>query len=152
MKVRAGVVLIEDDKVALIERYRAGLHYFVFPGGSVKKGETSKQAAVREMEEETGLRVAIKKKLAKIRFNLSRQVYYLAERESGEFGTGSGKEYTYSDPDDPTKGVYIPIWMPVAELTARDNVYPSAVADLVARAEREGWPDKAISVDETPQG
>ncbi len=40
MRVRAGVVLIENGKVALIERHRAGKHYFVFPGGGVEEGET----------------------------------------------------------------------------------------------------------------
>jgi 8-oxo-dGTP pyrophosphatase MutT (NUDIX family) len=146
------VVLIEDDKVALIERYRAGQHYFVFPGGGVKKGETAKQAAVREMEEETGLQVIIRKKLAGIRFNLSRQVYYLVERVSGEYGTGTGKEFTESDPDDPNQGVYIPVWMPVAELSDHDNVYPEAVAELVTRAGVHGWPDKAIMVEENLKG
>lgn len=50
MRTRAGIVLIEDDKVALIERHRAGLDYFVFPGG-VDEGETPEQAAVREARE-----------------------------------------------------------------------------------------------------
>ena len=52
MRTRAGVVLIEDGKVALIERHRAGLDYFVFPGGGVDDGETPEQAAVREAMEE----------------------------------------------------------------------------------------------------
>jgi 8-oxo-dGTP diphosphatase len=148
MRIRAGVVLVEHEQVALIERYRAGSHYFVFPGGGVKKGESPRQAAVREMEEETGLRVVIRQKLAVIRFDFSRQVYYLVERVSGEYGTGTGKEYTDSDPDDPNQGTYKPIWMAAAEFPERDNVYPSAVAALVVRAMRAGWPDKAIDVVE----
>jgi len=40
MRTRAGIVLIQDGKVALIERHRAGLHYFVFPGGGVDEGES----------------------------------------------------------------------------------------------------------------
>ena len=151
MRIRAGVVLIEKDKVALIERYRAGLHYFVFPGGGVKKHESVKGAAVREMQEETGLQVALVRKLVVVHYELSRQVYYLAERVSGVFGTGTGKEYTHADPDDPNQGTYFPIWMPVAELSERENVYPSDVAALVVRAPQEGWPDKAIEVVETPK-
>jgi 8-oxo-dGTP diphosphatase len=38
MRTRAGIILIEDDKVALIERHRAGLDYYVFPGGGVDEG------------------------------------------------------------------------------------------------------------------
>ena len=71
MRIRAGIVLIEDDKVALIERYRDGKHYFVFPGGGADGDETPKQAAIREMDEETGLRVTVKRKLAEIHFGQS---------------------------------------------------------------------------------
>ena len=77
MRTRAGIVLIEDAKVALIERHRAGLDYFVFPGGGVDEGETSEQAAIREAMEELGVEVAIKQKVAMIHFDQSTQVYFL---------------------------------------------------------------------------
>jgi 8-oxo-dGTP pyrophosphatase MutT (NUDIX family) len=62
MRTRAGIILIENDKVALIERHRAGLDYYVFPGGGVDEGETPEQAAVREAFEELGVEVAIRQK------------------------------------------------------------------------------------------
>lgn len=148
MRIRAGAVLIEDGKVALIERHRAGKHYFVFPGGGVDKGETVEQAAIREMEEETGLRVALQRKLAEIHFGLSEQVYFLVNRLDGQFGTGTGEEFTDSDPDDPTEGVYIPVWMPLEELPQHENVYPADLADLVTTALHCGWPDEPIVVVE----
>jgi 8-oxo-dGTP diphosphatase len=151
MRVRAGVVLIESRKVALIERHRAGKHYYTFPGGGVKKGETPEDAAVREMEEETGLRVTIRRKLAEIHFGLSDQVYYLVDKLDGKFGTGTGKELTNSDPDDPTKGVYTPIWMSVDELPQHENVYPVDLAALVVDATNVGWPEEPIVVVEDPK-
>ncbi|MCI0551977.1 MAG: NUDIX domain-containing protein, partial [Anaerolineae bacterium] len=112
MRTRAGIVLIEDSKVALIERHRAGLNYFVFPGGGVDDGESPEQAAIREAMEELGVQVAIKQKIAEIRFGqANRHIYFLVERVSGEFGTGTGEEFTDSDPDHPEEGVYIPIWV-----------------------------------------
>jgi len=151
MRIRAGVVLVEDGKVALIERHRAGKHYFVFPGGGVDEGETPEQAAIREMEEETGLHVAIQKKLAEIHFGLSEQVYYLVDKLDGQFGTGTGEEFTDSDPDDPTEGLYVPIWMPLAELPQHENVYPADIATLVTTAMNAGWPDVPIVVVEVPK-
>jgi mutator protein MutT len=148
MRIRAGVVLIEDGKVALIERHRAGKHYFVFPGGGVDAGETPEQAAIREMEEETGLRVTVLRKLAEVHFGMSEQVYYLVDRLDGEFGTGTGIELTDSDPDDPTEGIYIPIWMPLKELPQHENVYPVDVAALVLQALSAGWPAEPIVVVE----
>jgi 8-oxo-dGTP diphosphatase len=151
MRIRAGAVLIEDDKVALIERFRNGKHYFVFPGGGADNGETPEDAAIREMEEETGLRVTIICKLVEIHFGLSTQHYFYVERRAGEFGTGTGEEYTEADPDDPAQGVYIPVWMPLSELPGHDNVYPAEVAELVARSVEGGWPTEPIQVVESPR-
>jgi 8-oxo-dGTP diphosphatase len=148
MRTRAGIVLIEDGKVALIERHRAGLDYFVFPGGGVDEGETSEQAAIRETMEELGVEVIIKQKVAIIHFDQSTQIYFLAERVNGEFGTGTGEEFTDSDPNDPQEGIYIPIWMPVEELSQHENIFPADVAKLVLRAKTGGWSNEPIEVIE----
>ena len=152
MRIRAGIVLIEDNKVALIERHRAGLHYFVFPGGGVDEGESPEQAAIREAMEELGIEVAIKQKVAEIQIGRkSRQVYYLAEQTNGEFGTGAGEEYTDSDPNDPEEGIYFPIWMPIDELLLHEKVYPATVARLVVKSVQEGWAQDAVVAFEDPR-
>ena len=151
MRIRAGVILIDDGKVALIERHRAGMHYYVFPGGCVDEDETPEQAAVREMEEETGLRVTVKRKVVEVHFGLSEQYYYLVDRLGGNFGTGTGEEFTDADPDNPAEGVYVPVWMPLRELPQHDNVYPAGVAALVVDAVKVGWPDEPIVVVEYPK-
>lgn len=148
MRTRAGVILIENDKVALIERHRADLDYYVFPGGGVDEGETPEQAAVREAREELGLEVAIKQKAAVIHFGLSTQVYFLVERIGGEFGTGAGEEFTDSDPDNPQEGIYIPIWMPIDELPRHEKVFPESVAKLLLKAHTDGWSNEAAVIVE----
>lgn len=148
MRVRAGVVLIKDEKVSLIERFRSGNHYYVFPGGGVDEGESPQEAAVREMEEETGLRVTVKRELAKIHFGLSIQIYYLVDRVSGEYGTGTGEEYTDADPDNPMEGIYIPIWMPIAELAEHEAIYPVDIKELVLKSVHSGWPDEPVVIVE----
>jgi 8-oxo-dGTP diphosphatase len=151
MRIRAGIVLIEDNRVALIERHRAGLHYFVFPGGGVNEGESPEQAALRETLEELGIEVAIKQKVAEIQFGRkSRQVYFLVEQTRGEFGTGIGEEYTDSDPNDPEEGIYIPIWIPINERLLHEKVYPATVARLVVKAVQEGWAQDAVIAFEDP--
>lgn len=148
MRIRAGVVLIEDDRVALIERHRAGLDYYVFPGGGVDEGETQEQAAIREALEELGVEVAIRQKVAVIHFGQSTQVYFLVERVGGEFGTGAGEEFTDSDPEDPQEGIYIPIWMPIDELSQHEKVYPADVAKMLLKARTAGWPEEPIEIVE----
>lgn len=152
MRIRAGIVLIQNDKVALIERYRGGIHYFIFPGGGVDEGESPEQAAVREAMEELGVEVAIKQKVAEIQLGYkSRQIYFLAEQIGGEFGTGKGEEFADSNLDNPQKGMYIPIWMTVDELPEHANVYPAEVAKLTVCASREGWAKEPVLVFETPK-
>jgi len=148
MRTRAGIVLIEDDKVALIERHRAGLDYFVFPGGGVDEGETPEQAAVREAMEELGVEVAIKQKVAIIHFDQSTQVYFLVDRVSGEFGSGTGEEFTDSDPNDPEEGVYIPVWMPIDELPQHEKVFPEDLVKLVVQSNVGKWPKDPVVIHE----
>jgi 8-oxo-dGTP pyrophosphatase MutT (NUDIX family) len=152
MRIRAGIVLIKDNKVALIERHRAGLEYFVFPGGGVDEGESPEQAAIRETMEELGIEVVIKQKVAEVQLGQkSRQVYFLVEQTGGEFGTGTGEEFTDSNPEDPQEGIYIPVWMPIDELAQHTNIYPVDVAKLVIKSMKEGWLHESVPVFEEPK-
>ena len=132
--------LIEDDNVALIERRRAGLHYYVFPGGGADDGETLEQSATREAMEELGIEVIVRQKVAEVHFGQSLQIYFLVEQLGGEFGAGTGEEFTDSDPNNPQEGIYIPSWMPIEELPRRDNVHPADLARLVVRSKQAEEP------------
>jgi len=152
MRIRAGIVLIQENKVALIERYRASLHYFIFPGGGVDEGESHEQAAIREAMEELGIEVSIKQKVADVQLGQkSRQLYFLVEQVRGEFGTGTGAEFESSNLHNPQKGIYIPTWMPIEELPQHTNVYPAEVARLVVKSTKEGWLEESIQVFEEPK-
>jgi 8-oxo-dGTP diphosphatase len=144
MSYRAGIILVQDNQVALIERHRAGLHYFTFPGGHVDEGETPEQAAVRETEEELGLQVTLKQLLAKIGWQGRWQYYYLVEVTGGVFGSGTGKEML--DPL-PERGTYRPLWMPVADLL-NQPVKPRPLAEMVIRFSKEGWPQETVIIPE----
>jgi 8-oxo-dGTP pyrophosphatase MutT (NUDIX family) len=55
----ARVLLLDDADRVLLLRFadlRTGARVWVTPGGAVEPGETSERAALRELEEETGLR------------------------------------------------------------------------------------------------
>lgn len=144
MRNRAGIILIEDDKLALIERHRGGLHYFIFPGGGMDEGESEEQAAIREAQEELGITVEIEQKAAELTRPSGKQVYFLVRYGSGEFGTGTGEEYGEYNPK---YGSYLPLWMPLDEVLEK-NVLPRELAEFVVRSHREGWKDKSIVVIE----
>jgi 8-oxo-dGTP diphosphatase len=139
MSYRAAIVLLQDNQIALIERQRAGLHYFTFPGGHVEPGEAPEQAAVREAREELGLDVSIQRLLAEIWWHDLPQYYYLVEQVGGDFGTGTGEEMNHPRPK---RGTYQPVWVPVKDLLDLP-VLPRRFAELVVKARCAGWPDPA---------
>ena len=61
-KIRAGGVCILDNKILLIHRINlerpvGEQEYYVIPGGGVEEGESLQDAAVREVDEETSVKV-----------------------------------------------------------------------------------------------
>ncbi len=133
---RAGIILIEDGKLALMERHKQGRHYFAFPGGGVDEGETEEQAAIREAFEELGVHVEVVGLAAEVlREGRRKQVYFLVKRTGGEFGTGTGEEY---DEPDEINGTYHPMWMLLGDVLVK-NVVPRELAELAVRSNSEGW-------------
>jgi 8-oxo-dGTP diphosphatase len=58
--IGVGAIIIERDRVVLVKRAHAPLlGEWSIPGGMLEVGETLRQAAVREVLEETGLRVEV---------------------------------------------------------------------------------------------
>jgi mutator protein MutT len=56
--VGVGGVVVRDGRALLVRRGKEPLYgRWVVPGGTVELGETLEEALVREMEEETGLRI-----------------------------------------------------------------------------------------------
>lgn len=135
MRNRAGIILIEDDRLALIERHRGDLHYFIFPGGGIDEGESEEKAAIREAEEELGIVVEIIQKAAELTRPSGRQFYFLVRHVNGEFGTGTGEEYGEYNPK---YGTYLPLWMPMNEVLQK-NVLPRELAEFVVMSHQRGW-------------
>jgi 8-oxo-dGTP diphosphatase len=148
MKPRAAVIIIEKDKIALIERFRSGKRYFVFPGGKIKTNESAVEAAGREAEEELGLKIRIGKMVAEVWYLGSPQYYFLAESISGKFGTGDGAELT--SPPESERGSYLPVWISVDSLVDCP-VLPTVMAEFVQNSYRGAWPANPLVVtDRSP--
>lgn len=125
---RAGMILIQDHKIALIERTRKETHYFHMPGGRVEEGETIEEAVVREAEEELGLRVHVEQLIAIIHYRKAPQYYYWFKPISGIFGQGRGPEMIGLYP--PERGSYQAIWMPLDELIHHE-IRPAPLISLL---------------------
>ncbi len=130
-KHRSAVVLLDGDKVCLIERNRKGHTYYLFPGGGVEAGEDHEQTAIREAKEELGLDVELGRVVADLTFKGARQVFYLATIVGGEFGTGTGPEMDSAA--DSLWGSYTPVWLPLAVAAERDSRPMELVEALMDR-------------------
>ncbi len=83
-------ILILDDKALLIQR--RDIPVWVLPGGGIDPGESPEEAACREMEEETGLKVEIIRKIAEYTpiNKLARFThFYEVKKIEGKLTTGS---------------------------------------------------------------
>ncbi|OAT83899.1 hypothetical protein A6P54_00950 [Bacillus sp. MKU004] len=116
---RAGILIIEQNKIAVIKRSIGKDEYFVIPGGGVDEGESFEEAAVREAEEELGIEV--KELYLALEFEQNgSQKYFFGGKYIGELGRGTGEEYRSG------RGTYLPCWIDLHRL--KDVVlYPEEV-------------------------
>lgn len=126
--LRSAVVIIKDNKVALIKRVNARGTYYLFPGGGVEPGETIQEAAIREAYEELGVTVRLGALLSVVHFGEDDQYYFAADITGGLFGTGKGVEL--ASPTESESGSYVPVWLPCAALIQHD-VHPVRLARLI---------------------
>lgn len=90
VNLRVGAIIMRGGKLLMVENYRADYLYSV--GGRIKFGETAQEAVVREVYEETGVRMGVDRlafvhenyfygddpgKLGKLTYEIS--FYYLME-------------------------------------------------------------------------
>ncbi|MBC6403810.1 MAG: NUDIX hydrolase [Hyphomonadaceae bacterium] len=84
-----GVICFRGEDVLLIQRGKAPrMGDWSIPGGRIKPGESKKQAALRELSEETGVKAGLGPKVTTINTRLEGQDYilhnFLACWKSGE--------------------------------------------------------------------
>ncbi len=109
MRTRATAVVVKDGKLLMIHRHKHGEEYWVLPGGKVDEGETSEQAVIRELDEETSILGEVEKEI----FNFTdhgddRHVLFSVKYVSGEPMLRADSEEANSP--DPEQS-YSPEWV-----------------------------------------
>jgi len=132
-RVRVTGILIEEEKLLLVEQDVTNSRNWSLPGGRLEFGETIEQCLIREIKEETGLDISIGGLLYIYdRFWEGNQVVHItlsASIESGELGTGQGLEFE-------TGKINSVKWVPFTEL--ENHGFSKTFCDLVIA----GFPDK----------
>lgn len=125
-----GVILSKDKKkVILVERYKSGRHYYVFPGGGLENSDkTKKDALLREIKEETNTSIKIISQPYKLKIRgHSKQIFYICQHLEGA-PLMVGEERKKQNKNDR----YIAKWFPVEKL-AETVVYPLEVRDWLLK-------------------
>ena len=79
---RAGVIIIKDDKLLVMYR-KTTREYYCLPGGHLDAGETVEQAAIRELKEETTLKVELGSVFLELENQGRKETYFMAKNFSG---------------------------------------------------------------------
>lgn len=93
---RAAVFILRDRKILLLHRLKHGLAYDAVPGGTIEENEPPERAAVREIREETGLRVAVAGPVLVLRNQGRNEFYFDAEKAEGEPALGGPEARRHS--------------------------------------------------------
>ena len=107
---RGAAIIAQGDKIILMRRERGfGKNkqiYYTIPGGGREEGEKIEETAIREIKEELGIDIKIKKLMYKLNTYMRMQYVFLGEYVSGILGTGEGEEY--EEENYKKYGKYIP--------------------------------------------
>jgi len=125
MRIRA--IIVDGERILLIERKKQNRHYWVFPGGGVESSDITPEAAlVRECREELGVVVRVGKLYDTYKGDED-ELFYLCRIASGVIGKIGGPESTR---DPAIWGQYKPVWLTIAEI-ADKNVLPEQIKSAI---------------------
>jgi mutator protein MutT len=128
---RSAGIILKGKNLLLIHRINYGKEYYVFPGGGVEDGETSEQTVLREVKEETSLKVEVNKLLYHhVYDDRTEQFFYLCKYLSGEPSLGDANEA--EEMQNGNDDFYDPVWCRVDDLS-KLLLYPLEIRDWLIK-------------------
>ena len=112
-------MIIKDNKILLMRRFKNGKKYFVFPGGGVEENESIEDALIREIKEEFDIDISIERLLFQNENQGRQEIYFLVKEFIG-IPQLSGEEKERMNKDNQ----YFPVWLDLKEVFELPNLYP----------------------------
>jgi 8-oxo-dGTP pyrophosphatase MutT (NUDIX family) len=132
--------------ILVMYRKKNGEEYYVLPGGHMREGETPLENALREIEEETTIKVRNMELALEVRSYIKPdkvkiQYYFVGYWESGE-PILSGEESRR----DHTNDYYEPMWVSIADIPTL-TLYSAAVKEWISN-DLQKYIDRDNSINE----
>jgi 8-oxo-dGTP diphosphatase len=136
-------IVVKDGQLLLMERWRPGKHYFSVPGGGIEPGEQTEEAVVREILEETGVRVAVDRLVFEMHEGAKVHHFYLCEYLEGEPAlSADSPEAAMSTSENQFK----PGWQAIEQLDQLPFIYWAPIKDVLSKGLHNGFPPEVTIV------
>lgn len=144
--ITARAIVIHEDHILLIERWRGDQHYFSIPGGHIEPGETAKQAVVRELLEETTITIHVEREVFTLVGGDPEHHIFLAKYIDGHPQLAIDSEEATENAKGEENN-YEPKWVDISELPSIE-LAPSFTKLLLLNALKNGFPlEPAVHVE-----
>lgn len=145
MRRAVRAIVFRDNNLLVMKRNKFGTQYYTLPGGAIDMGETSDQALIREMAEETGIQLG-DARLVFIEDGgeiYGTQYIYLANYVSGEPHLSPNSDEASINALG--KNTYEPVWLPVKDIEAASFV-TGRLKQAILQAAKDGFPEKPVTI------
>lgn len=143
MRRAVRAIILKDDRLLVMHRNKFGKEYETLPGGNIELGETPEQALLRELVEETSVKVTPKQLVfiehAGDPYGI--QYVYLCEYISGEPQLAPDSEEAHINKLG--QNLYEPKWVSIADLPELPFL-SEKLKDLLLQAVKTEFPTEAI--------
>ena len=142
MRNAARAIVISDNNLLVIHRNKYGKEYYTLPGGGIEQGETAEKTVLRELMEETGLKVAVQRLVFTENPGglFGAQYIFLCAYKGGEptLQPDSGEAAS----NKKGQNLYTPMWLPLSKLSSAVFMSP-ALRQAIQKGVTNGFPEAA---------
>lgn len=146
MRKAARAIIIEGDKMLVMHRSKYGSNYFTLVGGGMQDSETIEQTLVREVMEETGLKVTSARPVYWEEHPEPYNEQYIFLCEVAPHGEVQIQEYSEEGAMNRlSANVHKPMWVMKKTFASLEFRTPN-LQDAIVKALKKGFPAQPIKL------